>query len=78
MQCIADYSNDDYNNDNKAFRQCLTFFRPSTTIQHGLCACMFMCRGSLEIGDMLLDVSAAPMEMTLLGTQGKVCSPPLI
>ena len=31
-----------------------------------------MRRGSLEIGDMLLDVSAAPMEMTLLGTQGKV------
>ncbi|BDA50637.1 probable Sn1-specific diacylglycerol lipase alpha at N-terminal half [Coccomyxa sp. Obi] len=29
-------------------------------------------RGSLEIGDMLSDVTAAPMEMTLLGVQGKV------
>ena len=33
-----------------------------------------VCRGSLEIGDMLSDVSAAPMEMTLLGVQGKVFS----
>lgn len=32
-----------------------------------------MHRGSLEVGDMLSDVSAAPMEMTLLGVQGKVC-----
>ena len=30
------------------------------------------CRGSLEIGDMLSDIAAAPMEMTLLGIQGKV------
>lgn len=29
-------------------------------------------QGSLEIGDMLSDVAAAPMEMTLLGIQGKV------
>lgn len=31
-----------------------------------------MHRGSLEVGDMLSDVSAVPMEMTLLGVQGKV------
>ena len=34
--------------------------------------CTLLCRGSLEIGDMLSDVAAAPMEMTLLGIQGKV------
>ena len=33
-------------------------------------------RGSLEIGDMLSDVSASPMEITLLGVQGKVLSQP--
>jgi hypothetical protein len=32
---------------------------------------MRLCRGSLEIGDMLSDVSASPMEITLLGVQGK-------
>ncbi len=31
-----------------------------------------MHRGSLEVGDMLSDVTAVPMEMTLLGVQGKV------
>ena len=36
----------------------------------------FFCRGSLEIGDMLSDVSASPMEITLLGVQGKA-RPPL-
>lgn len=33
---------------------------------------LWLARGSLELGDMLSDVSAAPMEMTLLGVPGKV------
>ncbi len=38
--------------------------KPSSALWHA--------RGSLELGDILSDVSAAPMEMTLLGVQGKV------
>jgi len=30
------------------------------------------CRGSLEVGDVLSDLSANPMELSLLGVQGKL------
>ena len=38
---------------------------------------MRACRGSLEVGDVLSDLSANPMEVFILGIHGKLIAAPV-